>query len=257
MKQIIFVIADYPKEKQDIFDNHFSPRNQQYCDYHGFEYRVIRKAIKFRDNYTWYKIFEIKRMLDENELQDGDCVCNLDADMCIVDGQQSIFPKEGKSFSLAIDNGNSHCWGWISFRINTWSRNMINQIVDEDRWNRLKNTKHGTEFREQAMWYFLAGIMSHSWNSFLWMPNYGWHSAYNENETYYSIDDLYEHVEVRSPEWNTTLLTEEQSDPVSEWLQQYNIVSSQKENTIIRHWAGGQPWNYQEYCKKPLYEEKK
>jgi hypothetical protein len=88
------------------------------------------------------------------------------------------------------------------------------------------------------------------------MPNYGWHSAYNENETYYSIDDLYEHVEVRSPEWNTTLLTEEQSDPVSEWLQQYNIVSSQKENTIIRHWAGGQPWNYQEYCKKPLYEEK-
>jgi hypothetical protein len=252
MKQIIFAIADYPNEKQDIFQNHLSPRNQEYCDHHGFEYRVLTKGIKFRGNYTWQKIFEIKRMLDEGELEDGDCVANIDADMCFVDGRQSIFPKEGKSFALAVDNGNSHCWGWISFRINDWSRNMINQIVDEDRWARLKDTKHGTEFREQAMWYFLSGIMSHSWNSFLDMSNYGWYSAYNPDETYYSLDDLYEHVDVRTPEWNTTLLAEEAGDPVSSWLQKYNIIRTKKEDTIIRHWAGGQPWNYQEYCSRKL-----
>ena len=252
MKQIMFAIADYPNEKQDIFENHLSPRTQQYCDHHGFEYRVIKQGIKFRHNYTWHKIFEIKRMLDDKELQEGDTVCNIDADMCIMDGRESIFPKEGKSFSLAIDNGNTHCWGWISFRINDWSRNMVNQIVDEDRWNRLKNTKHGSEFREQAMWYFLAGIMPHSWHSFLQMSNYGWYSAYNENETYYELDELYEHVQIRGPEWNTTLLAEEQADPTSQWLQQYNIVKSKKQDTIIRHWAGGQPWNYEEYCEPPL-----
>ena len=250
MKNIIFVISDYPDEKQHIFETYLSPRNQKYCDHHGFEYRVIKKGIKFRGNYTWHKIFEIKRMLDDKELEDGDCVCNVDADMCLMKGGESLFPKEGKSFALAIDNGNSHCWGWISFRINAWSRNMINQIVDEERWHRLKSTKHGTEFREQAMWYFLSGIKAHSWDSFLQMPHYGWYSNYDENETYYSIDELYDNVEVRGPEWNTTLLEEEQDDAVSKWLQKYNIVQSKAKDTIIRHWAGGQPWNYKKYCSE-------
>ena len=252
MKKLMFAIADYKDERQEIFEKHLSPRNQEYCDHHGFEYKVIKNGIKHRGNYTWHKVYEIKRMLDDGELQDGDCVCNIDADMCIVDGRHSIFPSEGKSFSLAIDNGNTHCWGWISLRVNDWSRNMINQIVDDERWERLKDTPHGTDFREQAMWYFLCGIMPHSWNSFLEMPNYGWYSAYDEKETYYEIDELYENVEIRGPEWNTTLLSEEQSDPVSKWLQQYNIVKSNKEDTIIRHWAGRQPWNYQEYCKDSI-----
>ena len=51
------------------------------------------------------------------------------------------------------------------------------------------------------------------------------------------------HVEVRGPEWDTTLLAEEATDPVSQALQKYNIVKSQKEDTIVRHFAGGQPWN--------------
>ena len=247
----MFAIADYPGEKQDIFLNHLSPRNQAYCDYHGFEYRLITKGLKFRDNYTWHKIFEIKRMLDEGELQDGDSVCNIDADMCILKGGKSIFPAEGKSYSYAIDNGNSHCWGWISFTINDWSRNMVNQIVDEDRWQRLKSTKHGHEFREQAMWYALSGIVPHSWVPFPAMQHFGWH-GYPTDELYYSLDELYDNVDIRSPEWNTTLLEEEQDDPVSKSLQIYNIVKSKKADTIIRHWAGGQPWNYQEYCAKEI-----
>ena len=251
MKQIMFAIADYPNEKQDIFLNHLSPRNKEYCDHHGFEYRELTKGVKFRGNYTWQKIFEIKRMLDEGELRDGDSVCNIDADMCMMRGAESIFPREGKSFSLAIDNGNTHCWGWISFNINAWSRDMVNQIVDDERWERLKKTPHGNDFREQATWYALAGIVPHSWVPFTTMQHFGWHSN-RTPELYYSLDDLYEHVEVRGPEWNTTLLTEEQGDPTSKWLQKYNLVRSRKEDTIIRHWAGGQPWNYQEYCQNSL-----
>ena len=251
MKKVIFVIADYPGEKQKIFEEHLSPRNKEYCDHHGFEYRVIKEGKKIRDNYTWQKIFQIKEWLDSGELQDGDCVANIDADMCMVNGKESIFPKEGKSFSLAIDNGNTHCWGWISFRINEWSRNMINQVVCDDRWERVKETKHGQEFREQATWYSLCGIPPHSWVPFTELPDNGWHNTDSE-ELYYSLEDLYDNVDLRGPEWNTTLLTEEQDDDVSKMLQTYNIVESKYEDTIIRHWAGGQPWNYKKYCKDRL-----
>lgn len=253
MKKILFSIADYKDERQEIFEKYLSPRNKKYCEYHGFEYREIKNGIKHRGNYTWHKIYEIKRMIDDKEISNGDSVCNIDADMCIVDGRNSIFPDSDKSFSLSIDNGNTHCWGWISFNINDWSKNLINQIVDDDRWNRLKNTKHAQEFREQAMWYFLSGIKSHSWVPFLNMPNYGWYSDYNEKETYYSLDELYDNVQIRGPEWNTTLLEEEQFDEVSKSLQKYNIIKSKKEDTIIRHWAGGQIWNYKEYCSKEIF----
>ena len=67
-------------------------------------------------------------------------------------------------------------------------------------------------------------------------------------DTFYSLEDLDKNVEIKGPEWNTTLLAEEQDDPVSKSLQQYNIVKSKKEDTIIRHFAGGQPWN-PEYFK--------
>jgi hypothetical protein len=252
MRKIVFAIADYKDNRQNIFENYLSPRNKKYCDYHDYEYKEIKSGIKHRGNYTWQKIFEIKDMLDKKELRAGDSICNIDADMCIVNGSYSIFPKEDKSFSLAIDNGNTHCWGWISFNINDWSINMINQIVDEDRWNRLKDTPHAISFREQAMWYYLAGIMPHSWISFLQLKNYGWYSNFNMDETYYSLDELYDNVEIRGPEWNTTLLSEEQNDEISRSLQKYNIVKSKKEDTIIRHWAGGQNWNYQEYCSKEI-----
>jgi hypothetical protein len=252
MKKIIFAIADYKDERQKIFDNYLSPRNQEYCDFHNYEYRVIKNGIKYRGNYTWHKVYEIKRMIEDGEVKIGDYVCNIDADMCIVDGRKSIFPNDNKSFSLAIDNGNTHCWGWISFKINDWSINMINQILDDNRWERLKNTKHGQEFREQAMWYYMCGIISHSWKSFLQMPFNGWYSDYNKNETYYKISELQQNVEIRGPEWNTTLLEEEQDDNISKSLQIYNIVKSKKSDTIIRHWAGGQNWNYQEYCNKEI-----
>ena len=56
------------------------------------------------------------------------------------------------------------------------------------------------------------------------------------------VPELEEHVEIRGPEWNTTLLEDDAEDPVTQQLMKYNITKSKKEDTIIRHWAGGQPW---------------
>ena len=58
-------------------------------------------------------------------------------------------------------------------RINEWSKNTIDLILDEDRYQKLMkvNTVHDyfgytnsfvSEFREQAVWYSLAGIKRHS-----------------------------------------------------------------------------------------------
>jgi hypothetical protein len=57
----------------------------------------------------------------------------------------------------------------------------------------------------------------------------------------YGIDELHQHVEILRPEWNTTLL-EEDMNQAPEYLHKFNIVKSKKSDTIIRHFAGGQPW---------------
>ena len=51
-----------------------------------------------------------------------------------------------------------------------------------------------------------------------------------------------DHVEIKDARWNTTLLSEEADNPVSQMLEQYNINKTLAKETIIRHFAGGQPW---------------
>ena len=125
------------------------------------------------------------------------------------------------------------------------SKKMIDLILDEDRYKALNDrvTRHEAfghyssfwhEFREQASWYSLAGIKRHSWIPFSQLPDYGWHSDKNEF-TYYSLDELKEHVEILPAEWNVTELEGETEG-------HFNINKSKKEDVIIRHFAGGQPW---------------
>jgi len=249
MKKILFSVADYPNQKQDFFDNHISPRNKEYCEHHNFEYRTYKQIDTGRTNPIWNKMFVATDII-RNELSDGDVLTVLDADMVIVKGDKPY--ETEKSFSYAIDNGNTHCMGNYTFRINDWSRNLVEKITDEDFFQKYKNVSSWTQWAEQAAWYYLAGVPRHSWIPFMALSNGGWH-----NEDYgcerFTIDELYDNVEIRGPEWNTTLLEEEQDDNVSRSLQKYNIVKSKKSDTIIRHWAGGQPWNLK-YFEKGLYE---
>jgi len=243
MKKYFLVIARYKNEKQEIFDNHISPINAAYCAKHGFEYVVIRNNEPLellRDNPTWWKFSIVQDWINNGRIKEGDVVTHFDADMVIVKDDQPY--QTDKSFSYAIDNGNTHCMGNYSVTINEWSVDLIRRILDEDLYQKLKDTPHWQEFREQAAWYTLSGILPHSWISFFDMPDYGFHSTVSP-DLHYSLEDLDKHVEVRGPEWDTTLLAEEASDPVGQALQKYNIVKSKKEDTIVRHFAGRQIWN--------------
>jgi hypothetical protein len=131
--------------------------------------------------------------------------------------------------------------GSYKLKINDWSINLINNILDEKLWQKKKDDPHWQAFREQAAFYTLCGIVPHSWISFLELPNYGWHQN-KTDDTRYSIDELHKNVQILGPEWNTTLLSEEFME-IGPALMQYNITKSKKEDTIIRHFAGGQQWH--------------
>lgn len=250
MKKVLFVIANYPDQRQQMFEQHYSPRNAAYAERHGFEYRVEKGGVLFRNNPTWWKFTLVRDMVRRGELVDGDIVTHLDADMVIVDGSAPYVTT--KSFSYAIDNGNTHCMGNYSLRITPWSRRLLDLILDEGLYGRHLHNSHWKDFREQAAWYTLAGILPHSFRPFFDYPNYGWHS-HRTADTVFSIAELHEHVEVRSPAWNATLIADELEGPGGEALKPYVINPIDRERVIIRHFAGGQPWRSSPYTDRPLF----
>lgn len=243
MKKVLLVFANYKDRRQEFFDTYISPRNQKYADIHGFEYLEIRGPLKkYRDNFTWLKFSIPKKLIADGYLSDGDILVHLDADMCIVKTDQ-LFPTN-KSFSYSIDSGNTHCMGAYSLKINEWSREMLDNILSEKRYKHYKDKIYyhpnvpiytfWSWFREQASWYSLAGIIPHSDKSFWDLENFGWHSLTDEL-TQYGLDDLSEHVEVLPTSWNVTEMAGESSC-------HYFINKVDREDVIIRHFAGGQPW---------------
>mgnify|MGYP001192097352 FL=1 len=242
MNKYLVVISRYNDARQEAFDKYISPKNLKYCGQHNTEYIEVRNNYQFkeeRDNPIWQKFLYVKSMLDEGRLKDGDKITVLDADMVFAKFDFEYITE--KSFSYAIDNGNTHCLGNYTISINEWSRRMIGLILCPERYACNKNREIWTRWAEQASWYSLCGIKDHSWVPFFELPNNGWHSNESINPVF-SIEELNENVEIRGPEWNTTLLEEEANDSVSKSLMQYNIVKSKKEDTIIRHFGGGQPW---------------
>jgi len=244
MKKILLVFADYKDQRQQFFDTYMSPRNQEYADKHGFEYvEITENLYKYRGSYTWLKFTILEQMLEEGFIVDGDIVTHLDADMSVV--KTDVPYETSKSFLYSICSGNTHCMGSYSLKVNDWSRQLVSNILSEDRYRKLKDvvTKHERfgyvnsfwhEFREQASWYSLAGIKRHSDKPFWDYPDYGWHSDKNE-WTLYSLDELYENVEVLPTKWN---VTEFEGESSCEFL----INKTPREDVIIRHFAGGQQW---------------
>tara|TARA_R100000951_G_scaffold116616_1_gene129376 strand:+ start:393 stop:1148 length:756 start_codon:yes stop_codon:yes gene_type:complete len=251
MKKVLLVFGSYADQRQQFFDTYMSPRNQEYADKHGFEYLELKDDLyKYRGNYTWLKFTILEQMLEEGYVTDGDIVTHLDADMCIANIDELY--QTNKSFSYSIDSGNTHCMGNYSIKVNEWSRQLVDNILSEDRYQSLNDTvsRHERfghvnsfwhEFREQASWYSLAGIKRHSDEPFWNLPNYGWHSDKTE-WTEYSLDELYEHVEILPTAWNVTEM-EGESDC------QFLINRVEKDDVIIRHFAGGQKWREEWFNK--------
>lgn len=244
MKKYLMVIANYPDQRQDFFKTHFSPRNKQYCEMHGYEYLEYLGPYKpFRDHPTWWKFTIVRDLMNDGTLKDGDTLTHIDADMSIH--RLDLEYPSHKSFTYCIDSGNTHCMGNYSIRVNDWSRKMFDLLLDEDRYQNLKDkiTLHEyfghsdsfwSIFREQASWYSLAGIKRHSNIPFYNLAHYGWHSD-KDDWTVYSLDELYEHVEVLPTCWNVTEMPGESGCT-------FNINPVERKDVVIRHFAGGQPW---------------
>lgn len=244
----LFVLAAYSDYRQEIFDKYISPRNKEYCELHGYKYVEIRnehKPVAFRGNYTWNKWSIIRDLITTGKLTDGDYIINIDADQYIVNTSVDFITK--KSFSYAIDSCNSHCNSLLSFKINGWSKKLINELLSEERYQRLRNkisTHEGfpgkidsfvNEFREQSILYYLFGIKRHSNISFWSLPNYGWHS-YNTSDSIYTIKELHEHVEVWPSCYNVTSFE-------GEYEGMFFMNKCKKEDVVTRHFAGGSDWN--------------
>jgi|TARA_A100001391_G_scaffold98323_1_gene65189 hypothetical protein len=246
MKKVLFTIARYEDQRQDFFEKYTRPKNKRYCQKNGFEYIEYNDdGHKHRDSLTrsWDKFGKVRELMEDGHLKPGDIVTNIDADMCLVDEDCPLVTN--KTFSYAIDSCNTHCMGAYSLKINEWGMNLVRLILDEDRYNKYKDHKtigsmgemssFWEIFGEQASWYSLAGIKRHSWVPFVLMPHYGWHSETNE-DTVYSLKELYENVEVLDPNWNVTHIPEEDGQ------DQFYMLPTRKEDVIIRHFAGGRTW---------------
>jgi len=252
MKKYLFVIAKYNDQRMSDFDTKISPRNKEYCERHGFKYIEVRNDVylsAFRDNPTWWKFTILNDAINAGKFQEGDIVTHLDADMYIVKMDAPYITN--KSFSYSIDCGNTHCMGNYSIKINDWSRQLVKNILSEERYQKLNNietleptsntvSSFWQNFREQASWYSLAGIQRHSWVPFFDLPNTGFHSHKTE-DTVYSLNDLNEHVDPLPAIWNTT------HDFDS--TDRFNINKVKEEDVIIRHFAGHQPWNVEKWKK--------
>lgn len=243
MKKILFVIARYSDHRQNIFDDIISPRNEKYCDLHGIKYVEIKNDITLpliRGNPIWWKFNVIQSLLRDGKLNDGDIINCHDADMLIVDNN-AVFNSD-KSFSYSIDSGNTHCMGWFSININTWSRKLVDLILCENRFQKLGSLKTlhprfntysslWDIWAEQASWYSLAGIQRHSDIPFWDMPNFGFHSEKTE-DTVYSLDELQDNVDIFPTNYNVT-------EWIGESSCEFNINKlHDKKDVKLRHFTG-------------------
>ena len=250
MKKLLFVISDYSDYRKKIFDDIISPRNKEFCNLHNYKYVEINDSTKlpnFRNHPSWLKYYIIRNLVNENKLTNDDIITYIDADQYFVSIENDLCGE--KSISLSIDSGNTFCHSWNSLRINDWSKKHINNMLDDDLYNREINnyTKHPAfpnhspssffaSHMEQAAFYALCGIKRHSFESFWDLPNTGYHSDITKN-TIYSIDEIDQNIQLFPTEYNVT-------EWVGESTCEFNINKLTDKNVVkIRHFAGGQSWD--------------
>ncbi|AFZ20696.1 hypothetical protein [Allocoleopsis franciscana] len=111
-----------------------SPRFKQYAEYHGFEYCEITEytAVTHRDP-KWIKIHYILQLLDE--LNSGDLISFLDADIAVVRGDIEL--TTNKSIAFAVDSGGTVNTGVLVVRVTQFSKQFFEAV-----WNRTDCEEH-------------------------------------------------------------------------------------------------------------------
>jgi hypothetical protein len=139
--------------------------------------------------------------------------------------------------------------GYYSIKICDWSIKFVNELLNEDNYIKNGNNDFWRMWAEQSSLYYITGIQRHSDTSFFELPNFGY-GLDNRPETVYSPEELLENIEIRNVNYNVTYVFSE-IDIIHRGVQNYYINKNEFENIIIRHWAGGQTWNYK-YFQIPL-----
>jgi len=243
MKTVLVCFAAYTGEKKDFFEKYTEPRFKKYAEYHGWETKIVKDYSEYeltRQHPTWMSWLIINDMIQKGELEDGDHVMSIDADICVYDITKPFITN--RSFAYAIDSCNTHCMGAYTIKVNKWSRKMISSMLDMDMYLKLKDTPIWKMWNDQAAWYTLAGVKRHSWKPFNLMENQGWHSNVTD-DTRLSLEELHEHVEILPVEWNVTHVA-------GEGFNEYFINPSHRKDTIFRHFAGGPAWD-EKYFLEP------
>lgn len=235
MRKVLVCYANYSGEKGDFFDTYTEKNFREYCGVND----VLPYIVKDRSTHdidrhpTWMSWKIISDLIDSEFLRDGDLVSSIDADTCIVKMKASLFTS--KSFGYAIDSCNTHCMGFYSIKVDEWSKKFVKNVLDEERYHRLKNTPIWEMWNDQASVYSLFGIMRHSWLPFPELPHNGWGSS-RTPDMIYEISEILERVEIMPTEWNVTHVAGEN-------FNEFFIIPTHKKDTVIRHFAGGQKWN--------------
>lgn len=261
MKKYLTTFSLYNGEKKFLYNQYAQPRFKKYCELHGLEFlefnetnfkiQTLHPEFDARENMHFNRWIKFKELLDNEKIKDGDYIYNFDADIFIKEINEFITPE--KSFTYAIDSGNTHCFGFFILKITPFSRKLIDLIINRERWLKLKDyiffNEHYNNYStwhiaDQQMFYTCAGIKPHSWKSFYELSDYGWHS-YPTEHTVFSLKDLYDNIHVLPTEWNVTQLIDETGSNGKRNI--YDIVHSTREKAIFRHFAGGQYWAFKEY----------
>lgn len=257
MNKFFISIGRFSGEKERIYNTYLSPRNKQFCNLHNIKYISVDNSIKLNlaeiYNHHYIRFWIIKQALDSGKIKDGDIVYHYDADIFIAKLDKCIEPK--KSFTYAIDSGNTHIAGMFCMIINDFTRKLIDLYLNIENVEKAKrilvynehNKREEPMFaHDQYMFYHYAGIKPHSWESFWDLPHRGFHSCVTPL-TEFSIEELEDNIEILPTPWNVTHLVEETGDNGKP--NTYDINRCKKEDVINRHFAGGQTWNAEEWTK--------
>ena len=137
--------------------------------------------------------------------------------------------------------------GAFSYRINDWTRQLLDNLLDEARYQKFKDLPFWHIFQDQACWYSLCGVKNTfaDVNQPCWLgfPDKGWHST-TESDPVYSLEELYANVEILPVEWNVTSWNG--SSPY------YRIPTKtrNKSDVIFRHF-GGASWE-RKWAETPI-----
>lgn len=235
MKKVMVCYANYTGEKKDFFNSLTEENFREYCNTNDIEFYMVKdKSRHSIDRHPTWMSWQIINDLMKNYLNMGDKVFSLDADTCIVDMNANLL-SSNKSFSYAIDSCNTHCMGYYAITVNDWSKKFVGRVLDENVYQRRKDTPIWKMWNDQASVYELFGIKRHSWKPFSLLPNNGWHSSVSQDTTY-SLNEIYENVEILPTTYNVTHVT-------GESFNEFFINPTPGSDTIIRHFAGCPTWD--------------